>query len=106
MNKILITHQIEESTITIQFNLLDGEINFPELSLNLNGDIDFSQLIFKMLEFIKNKNTIETDFIDNNNLIKPNSKINLIKETLEEIYDSYNKQILELGCPQDKIEDL
>lgn len=104
MNKILITHLIEETTITIEFTLKDVKINIPELHLNINADIDFSELIIKMLEFIKDKNTIELNFVDKFDLIKSNSKINLIKETLEEIYNSYNKQILEINSSLTDVE--
>lgn len=95
MKTILVKHIIEESKFSINFDLQDGSISFPTLDLDIKGDVDFKELIIKLLEFIENKREIQIEFEDQKNLQEGNTKITLIKETLSEIYNKYNSQIRE-----------
>lgn len=93
MNPIIVTNSIEESKFIINFNFQDGVIPFPPFELSTNGDIELNPLVLKLTEIIELKRKIEFDFIDAGSLLESSSKLTLIKDTLEDIYNSFNNNI-------------
>lgn len=91
---IIIKHVVEESKFTISFDMQNGSISFPSQDLNIGGDIDLRALITKLSEFIEQKDELQIEFEDTNNLEESNPKIKLVKETLEEIYNKFNELVL------------
>lgn len=92
---IIIKHIVEESKFTIIFDMQDGSISFPSLDLNIEGDIDLSTLITKLSEFIEQKKKLQIEFEGTNDLEESNHKIKLVKETLNEIYNKFNEQVVQ-----------
>lgn len=95
MDSVIINHFIEEEKILISFDFQDGSLHFPEIELDIKTDIDFNNLLIKLADLIEQNKSIEANFLDEIGLIESSPKVKLIKETLEEIYSTYNKQIKE-----------
>lgn len=93
MENITITNTISEDKIYISFDLQDGQIPFPPFEMSTIGDIELNPLILKLTELIELKRKINIQYVDENLLIIDGSKIKLIKETLDEIYQSFNSNI-------------
>src|SRR5690554_6248541 len=91
---IIIKHIMEESKFTINFDMQDGSISFRSQELKIEGDIDLSVLITKLSEFIEQKKKLQIEFEDTSNLEDSNPKIKLVKDTLNEIYNKFNEQII------------
>ena len=90
MESIIVKHIIEESKITINFDLLNGSLSFPSIELKIEGDIDLNSLVVKMIELIEEKRTLQLEYEDTKSLLKSNPKIQLIWSTLEEIYSVFS----------------
>jgi hypothetical protein len=93
MSTIIIKHIIQEEKITISFDSQEGSLCFPEVYLDITTDIDFNDLLIKLTDFIELNKIIKHEFVDDAKLLNISLKIKLIKETLEEIYKSYNEQM-------------
>lgn len=93
METILLTHTIEEQKIILNFDMQDGSLSFPSLTINVNGDIDLNSLIIKLTELIELDRELQMIFNDPLTLLESNPKILLIKETLDEIYNQFNKRL-------------
>lgn len=106
MDSIVIKHIIDESKITINFDLLNGSLSFPTIELKTEGDIDLNSLVIKLTELIVEKRTLEFEYEDANSLLSTNTKIQLIKGTLDEIYSVFNESFndSENGDAQNQIE--
>ena len=96
MTTIIITNTIVESKISVDFNFQDGLLSFPTVEINIEGDIDFNSLILKLTECIESNRSLEIKYVDAEQLAESNSKIGLVKETLDEIYNEFNASIEEL----------
>lgn len=94
MSNIQITNTIEEQKISISFDLQDGSLSFPIIELSTSGDIELNPLVIKLTEFLELNKKIEILYEDSFSLLENDSKIKLIKETLEDIYNSYNSNIV------------
>jgi len=90
---IIITNTVEETKISVNFNLQDGSLAFPSVVINTEGDIDFNSLILKLSELIEHNRQLEVEYVDAELLVESNSKIGLVKETLDEIYNEFNASI-------------
>lgn len=93
MGNIIIKHIIEAEQVKISFNLQDGSLPFPAINLDIRSDIDLNSLLIKLTELIEIKKELEVQFEDPTGLSTNDSKIKLIKETLEEIYAKFNEKI-------------
>ena len=94
MDDIIITNIINEDKIYIDFNLQDGSISFPTLELPTSGDIELNPLVIKLTELLELNRKIKIDYDDSQSLLDTDTKIKLVKETLDEIYDSFNSNIV------------
>ena len=101
MNNILITNSIEQDKISINFNLQDGTLTFPLIELSTSGDIELNPLVIKLTGLLEVKRKIEVTYEDSLLFLENDSKIKLIKETLDDIYKSFNLNI----TTQDQEED-
>lgn len=90
MKSIIVKHILEESKITINFDLLNGSLSFPTIELKIEGDIDLNSLVVKLTELIEEKRILQFEYEDTNSLLETNPKMQLIKSTLEEIYSVFN----------------
>jgi hypothetical protein len=93
MENILITNTILKDKILISFDLQDGDLSFPSQELSTSGDIELNPLVIKLAELLELNREIEIDYIDSLSLLETDSKIELVKETLDEIYESFNSNI-------------
>ena len=93
MATIIITNSIEQNKISINFDFQQGELSFPIVEINTEGDVDFNSLVIKLSEILEYNRELEVEFIDTDNLVVENSKLELIKSTLEEIYEKFNDSI-------------
>jgi hypothetical protein len=93
MENILITNTILEGKVLINFDLKDGELSFP-LELLTSGDIELNPLVIKLTELLELNREIEIDYADSQSILETDSKTKLVKETLDEIYDSFNSNIV------------
>ncbi|MCT3806714.1 hypothetical protein HZQ57_15990 [Elizabethkingia anophelis] len=89
----IITNTVEETKILVNFNLQDGSLTFPSVEINTEGDIDFNSLILKLSELIEQNRQLEVEYVDAELLVESNSKIGLVKTTLDEIYNEFNASI-------------
>lgn len=94
MENILITNTILEDKILVSFNLRDGNFSFPLVELSTSGDIELNPLVIKLTELLEFNREIEIDYDDSQSILETDSKIELIKETLDEIYASFNSNIV------------
>lgn len=93
MTTIIIKNTIEETKILVDFNFQDGALSFPSVEINTDGDIDFNSLILKLTELIEYDRQLEVEYVDVELLAESNSKIELVKLTLDEIYNKFNESI-------------
>lgn len=94
MENILITNTILKVRILISFNLRNGDLSFPSVELSTSGDIELNPLVIKLTELLELNREIEIDYIDSQSILENESKIKLVKETLDEIYSSFNSNIV------------
>ncbi|WP_289658340.1 hypothetical protein [Flavobacterium panacagri] len=94
MNNIIVSNIIEQDKITINFDPQDGTLSFPSVDLTTNGDIDLNPLILKLTALLELDTKLEIRYVDSLSLLSQDSKIKLIKETLDDIFDSFNSNIL------------
>lgn len=95
MTTIIIKNTIEETKILVDFNFQDGSLSFPSVEINTEGDIDFNSLILKLTECMEANRSLEIEYVDVEQLAESNSKIGLVKSTLDEIYNKFNANIEE-----------
>jgi hypothetical protein len=93
MSSIIVKHIIEEKKLTINFDLLAGSISFPTIDLNIEGDIDLNPLVLKLTELIEKRRNLESEFECADPDLEKNHKVQLIKETLIEMYSLFNKNL-------------
>lgn len=94
MNYILINNTIQQDKISINFNLQDGSLSFPELNLLTSGDIELNPLVIKLTELLELHRKIEVTYEDIHSLLETESKIKLVKDTLDDIYNAFNINII------------
>lgn len=94
MENILITNTILKDRISVSFNLQNGDLSFPSVELSTSGDIELNPLVIKLTELLELNREIEIDYIDSLSILDNESKIELVKETLDEIYSSFNSNIV------------
>lgn len=95
MNNIQINNIIQEDKVSINFNLQDGSLSIPTLDLLTSGDIELNPLIIKLTELLELHRKIEITYEDALSLLETDSKIKLVKETLDDIYNSFNLNIID-----------
>lgn len=105
MTAIIITNTIEETKILVNINMQDGTFSFQSIGINTEGDIDFNSLILNLAELIEYNRQLEVKYEDAELLAESNSKIGLVKATLDEIYMEFNAKI-EVEAEQSTDEDL
>ena len=93
MATIIVTNTIEETKILVNFNFQDGALSFPAVEINIEGDVDFNSLILKLTECIESNRSLEIEYVDAKQLAESNSKIGLVKTTLDEIYNEFNSSL-------------
>ena len=86
--KIKIINTISSNKIDVNFNQNDDELPLESISIPTEGDIDFNSLVKTLINLIGKEKELEIEFQQEE---LSNSKIGLIKETLETIYTSFNK---------------
>lgn len=91
---IIVSNIIEQDKITINFDPQDGTLSFPSVNLTTTGDIDLNPLILKLTDLLELDNKLEIQYNDTHSLADIDSKIKLVKETLDDIYKSFNQNIL------------
>ena len=94
MENILITNTILKDKILVNFNLQNGDLSFPSVELSISGDIELNPLVIKLTGLLDLNRKIEIDYVDSQSLSETDSKIKLVKETLDEIYGSFNSNIV------------
>jgi hypothetical protein len=99
MNNIIVSNIIEQDKITINFDPQDGTLSFPSVDLTITGDIDLNPLILKLTALLELDTNLEIQYIDTLSLVASDSKIKLVQQTLDDIYKSFNQNIL----PEDEI---
>ena len=87
--KIKVINTISSNKIDVNFNQNDDELPLEGISIPTEGDIDFNSLVKTLINLIGKEKELEIEFQQEEEL--SNSKIGLIKETLETIYTSFNK---------------
>jgi len=92
MDTISIKHITEEAKFVINFDKHDGSIPFSSIELNVTGDVDLNPLVIELAKLIEDKRILQFEF-DDNEILTTNSKIALIKSTLDEIYTKFNENI-------------
>ena len=93
MSEIIITNTITVSQISVGFNLNNGEVPFPPISIDITGDVDLNNLINEIIKLIELKRKFLVEFIDIANLAETNDKVKLIKDTLNGIYSKFNENV-------------
>lgn len=93
MDNIIITNTITEDKVSINFDLQDGSLSLISLDLSTSGDIELNPLVIKLAELIELNKKIEVAYEDSLELLATDSKITLVRETLDEIYYSFNSNI-------------
>lgn len=85
--KIKVINTISSNKIDVNFNQNDDELSLESISIPTEGDIDFNSLVKTLINLIGKKKELEFEFQGE----LSNPKIGLIKKTLEDIYNSFNK---------------
>lgn len=85
--KIKVINTISSNKIDVNFNQNDDELPLEGISIHTEGDIDFNSLVKTLINLIGKEKELEIEFQGE----LSNPKIGLIKETLEDIYTSFNK---------------
>jgi hypothetical protein len=93
MENILITNTIIKDKVIIGFDLQDGSLALTTVEIPTTGDIELNPLVIKLTELLELNREVEIDYIDSLSILETDSKIELVKETLDEIYDSFNSNI-------------
>ena len=75
--------------IDVNFTQNDDELSLESISIPTEGDIDFNSLVKTLINLIGKEKELEFEFQEE--LFNP--KNGLIKETLENIYNNFNKVI-------------
>ena len=75
--------------IDVNFNQNDDELSLESISIPTEGDIDFNSLVKTLINLIGKEKELEFEFQEESS----NPKNGLIKETLEDIYNNFNKVI-------------
>jgi hypothetical protein len=94
MENIIITNTIEEDKIHINFDLSDGKIPFPPIELSTSGDVELNQLVIKLTELLELNRQVDVKYTASDSLIDSNLKVKLIVDALDEIYNSFNSNIV------------
>jgi hypothetical protein len=102
MENILIKNTILKDKILISFDLQDGNIPFSPFELLTSGDIELNSIVIKLSELLELNKEVKYEYEDSLSLLETDSKIKLVKETLDEIYNSFNLNII----VEEQIEDL
>lgn len=87
--KIKVINTISSNKIDVNFNQNDDELPLESISIPTEGDIDFNSLVKTLINLIGKKKELEFEFQEESS----NPKNGLIKETLENIYNNFNKVI-------------
>lgn len=87
--KIKVINTISSNKIDVNFNQNDNELSLESISIPTEGDIDFNSLVKTLINLIGKKKELEFEFEFQEESSNP--KNGLIKETLEDIYTSFNK---------------
>lgn len=85
--KIKVINTISSNKIDVNFNQNDDELSLESISIPTEGDIDFNSLVKTLINLIGKEKKLEFEFQEESS----NPKNRLIKETLEDIYTSFNK---------------
>lgn len=85
--KIKVINTISSNKIDVNFNQNDDELSLESISIPTEGDIDFNSLVKTLINLIGKEKELEFEFQEESS----NPKNRLIKETLEDIYTSFNK---------------
>lgn len=85
--KIKVINTISSNKIDVNFNQNDNELSLESISIPTEGDIDFNSLVKTLINLIGKEKELEFEFQEESS----NPKNRLIKETLEDIYTSFNK---------------
>lgn len=87
---IIVKNKFQENNLKIAFS---GEgIDDKSIDLQVSDDINFKPVVDYLIELIPQKEKLDPNFDDFDN--EDNyDKLNLIKETIEEIYTEYNQSI-------------
>lgn len=91
-DKITIVNTISEDKIIVNFNSQTNELAINNIELLIDGDIDFNPLIEILITLIEAKKEIDFSFVDDTS-IDLSSKIKLVKNTMEEIYNQFNNNL-------------
>ncbi|SFC71978.1 hypothetical protein [Flavobacterium phragmitis] len=94
MHNIIVTNTIEQDKVTINFDPQDGTLSFPSVDLTTTADIDLNPLILKLTALLELDTKLEIQYDDVHSLADSDSKIKLVKETLDDIYKSFNQNII------------
>lgn len=87
--KIKVINTISSNKIDVNFNQNNDELSLESISIPTEGDIDFNSLVKTLINLIGKEKELEFEFQEE--LFNP--KNGLIKETLENIYNNFNKVI-------------
>ena len=87
--KIKVINTISSNKIDVNFNQNDDELSLESISIPTEGDIDFNSLVKTLINLIGKEKELEFEFQEESS----NPKNGLIKETLEDIYNNFNKVI-------------
>jgi hypothetical protein len=93
MGNIKVTNTIETDSVNIDFNIDDSTVHYPSIKINIQTDVDLTLLINKLIEFVEINHKLVVKYVDEHGLIESNSKIKLIKETLDEVFVKFNDEI-------------
>ena len=85
--KIKVINTISSNKIDVNFNQNDDELSLESISIPTEGDIDFNSLVKTLINLIGKEKELEFEFQEESS----NPKNILIKETLKDIYTSFNK---------------
>lgn len=87
--KIKVINTISSNKIDVNFNQNNDELPLESISIPTEGDIDFNSLVKTLINLIGKEKELEFEFQEESS----NPKNGLIKETLEDIYNNFNKVI-------------
>lgn len=87
--KIKVINTISSNKIDVNFNQNNDELSLESISIPTEGDIDFNSLVKTLINLIGKEKELEFEFQEESS----NPKNGLIKETLEDIYNNFNKVI-------------
>lgn len=94
MKNIIITNTIAVDKIHINIDLSDGKIPFPPIEISISGDIELNTLVIKLTELLEINRKVEVKYNDDYSLIESTPKVKLIIDALNEIYNSFNSNII------------